>query len=530
MKISLQNNKGFKWYKNYRINFKGYFYIDDIFYQKEEALSFFNSISKKEEFKAIISKLNGTFTVIFTLDDTTFIYTDITRSFPLFYIKQKNELFLSDNIYYLKSKFNINAFDSLSLIELRASNHTYGNRTLLKYVYQTQASELLEIENDKIVSSNLQYHYSIQKESILGYQQLKKNAFKTFENSFKRFVKSLNNRPVAIPLSGGYDSRLIAVFLKKYNYKNVICYTYGRKDSFEIENSKKTAQQLGFKWYFVEYNEKLIDNFLNSSSFKNYVQYAGKLSSMPNLQEYFAVKSLKERQLIANDSIFVPGYAGDLLGGSQYLKVIPKNLMSFEIIDLIFEKKIINQPLDKVNKEKLTNLYEKTIFEDNIVLSNSIPSSVFEDIDIKEKIAKYIFNSASFYTFFDYEFRFPFWDNELLDFFKEVPITYKYNKILFDDVLIDKYFKPFNVHFEKEHQPKPQSFLLQKIKKQIKPFLPKFIKEKKVSYNDWNNYKIITAKMLIFLESKDVKVTRTYNDYNEIVSQWYIYVSKNGFD
>lgn len=530
MKISLQNNKGFKWYKNNSVCFKGYFYMNNTFYQKEEALNLFHSIQKKEDFKVIIDKLNGSFTVILTLNDATFIYSDISRSFPIFYTKQNNDLFLSDDIYYLKSKFKIEDFGSLASIELKASNHTYGKRTLLKDVYQIQASELLEIKKNTITNNSIQYNYATQKISILNYKQLQKKALEAFKNSFNRFIKSLKNRPVAIPLSAGFDSRLIAVFLKKINYKNVICYTYGKEDSFEIENSKKVAHQLGFRWYFIEYNEKLIDNFLNSNSFKSYVEYAGKLSSMPNLQEYFAVKYLKEKNLIAENTIFVPGYAGDILGGSEYLKTIPNNPNPSSLADIIVEKKMMNYHFKKKEKKKIVTRTKKNL---NFLVKDYkqlIPETVIDDFNIKERIAKYIFNSASFYTFFDYEFRFPFWDIELLDYFKEVPLQYKSNKLLFDEVLINKYFKPYNVYFEDNNQPKPQKFWLNKIKKHVKPFLPTFIKEKKVSDNDWNNYKIITEKMLIFLKKKDAKVIRTYNDYNEIISQWYIYISKNGFN
>ena len=56
--------------------------------------------------------------------------------------------------------------------------------------------------------------------------------------------------------------------LKKYNYKNVVCYTYGRKDSFEIENSQKTAKTLNFEWHFIEYKDDLISDFLIDGNLK----------------------------------------------------------------------------------------------------------------------------------------------------------------------------------------------------------------------------------------------------------------------
>jgi asparagine synthase (glutamine-hydrolysing) len=527
MNVSLTHNKAFTWFKSDSLFFKGYFYVDNTFYEKENAINYLSNIKENKDFKETLNSINGVFTIIISIRNTLYIASDITRSFPIFYTFQNEKIFLSDDILYLKNKFNINEFDKTSEIELKSSNHTYGKKTLLKKVFQVQPAQYLIIENNKIVENKFFFSYAIEKESSESYTILKNNTLNAFENSFKRFISSLNNRTVIIPLSGGFDSRLIAVMLKKNSYKKVVCYTYGRKDSFEIENSKKTAKELNFEWFFIEYSDKLTSNFLTTNDFKEYVHFAGKLSSMPNLQEYFAVKYLKENHLIPDNSIFVPGYAGDLLGGSQFLKVIPENLKHHEITDLILSTKFNNFPISKSKMEVLKiEINRKLIdFDENYIEKK--PSSVFEDYDLKEKIAKYIFNSANFYTFFGFEHRFPFWDKELLDFFKLVPEKFKLNKILFDDVLINNYFKPYNVHFEKELQPSEKNISNQKIKEKIKPFLPTFIKQKFLQKNDWNNYKPITDKMCILLASKGLKLSKNSKDYNEIITQWYIYLSKN---
>ena len=527
MEVHLKFNKGFKWYKNCTVFFKGFFYIHNIFYEKENALKY---LSKADDFHVLLQNITGVFTILKKEHNGVFVFADLTRSFPVFYTIQNNEFFLSDDIYYLKTKFKLHNFDSVSETVFKASNHTYGNSTLLKDVYQIQASECLEIKYEKIVKSDFKYSYANNEENKANYTSLKENTITAFENSFKRLISSLKNKTVVIPLSGGFDSRLIAVMLKKHNYTNVVCYTYGKKSSFEIENSKKTADLLDFKWHFIEYKKDLINGFLDSEEFKEYAHYAAKLSSMPNLQEYFAVKYLKEFNLIPDDAVFIPGYAGDILGGSEYSKNIPENINDDKLATTIFEKKMINYHFKNNEKRDFLKQIEQNIYQFNFDYNQKQTETILDDHNIKERIAKYIFNSASFYTFFDFEFRFPFWDKELLDLFKETPVQFKKNKSLYNDVLIHTYFKPFNVYFDNELQSIPQKMWKQKIKKQLKPFLPTFIKEKKVSSNDWNNYKIITSKMLIFLEKKGVKVKRSYNDYNEIITQWYIYISKNGFD
>ena len=527
MEITLKYNLGFSWYKNDTVSIKGYFYMNDTFYEKEKALNLLSKITSTDNFKEVLNTINGVYTIIIKNKEHLFIASDITRTFPIFYTLQNKKLFLSDDIHYLKDTFNINDFDAASEIEFKAANHTQGKKTLLKNVYQVQASEFLIIENNHIIESDFLYSYAIKKESSDSYAILKNKAIIAFENTFKRFISSLNNKTVVIPLSAGFDSRLIAVMLKKYNYKNVICYTYGKKDSFEIKNSKKTAEILGFKWLFIEYNSQIINNYLETNEFKEYAHFAGKLSSMPNLQEYFAVKYLKEIHLIANDSIFVPGYAGDLLGGSQFLKVIPKDLTHSQIEDLIIYEKFSNFKFSNSDKKTLQKEVHNTLVNFDANYLEKIPYAVFEDYDIKEKIAKYIFNSASFYSYFGFEHRFPFWDKELLDTFKNLPVKYKYMKTLFDDVLINTYFKPNKVFFETEMQPSKKNIYTQKTKDKIKPFLPTFIKQKYLQKNDWINYKYLTDKMLDLLNRKGVKVYQLSKNYNEIITQWYLYSSKN---
>jgi asparagine synthase (glutamine-hydrolysing) len=527
MNISLQHNNGFQWFKNNTHFFKGYFYIDNDFYEKENALKYLSNIKGSKDFKRILTRLNGVFTLIICFEDQLYIASDITRSFPIFYTFKNEKLFISDAIFHLKNKLKINDFDSLAELEFKSSHHTHGKKTLLKNVYQVQAGAFLILKNNTVIESDFFFSYAIEKERLDSYSQLKNKTITAFENSFQRFIHSLNNKTAVIPLSGGFDSRLIAVMLKKHNYTNVVCYTYGHKNSFEIENSKKTAKALGFKWFFIEYTPQLIEGYLKTDEFKQYAHFAGKLSSMPYLQEYFAVKYLTETKIISKDAIFVPGFAGDLLGGSQFLKVIPKNLKSDEIVDLIVATKFSNYRLS-ANQKKLIRqevLINLKSLDNNY--SNKIASSVFENYDLTEKIAKYIFNSANFYTFFGYEHRFPFWDLELLHFFKAVPLKYKIMKTLFDEVLIDEYFKPHQVSFEKEIQATEKGIQSQKIKDAIKSVLPTFIKQRILEKSDWNNYQAITQEMLDELRLKKLPFQRKSKDYNEIIAQWYVYFSKN---
>ncbi len=526
MLLTLKNNLGFTWYKNESVFIKGYFFDDDNnFLEKENAIAFLSEIKSKEEFFSLRSKLNGCYTIIINIASTYYITSDTTRSFPLFYTFKNDAIYFSDDISYLNKKLNLNTYNSLAELELKNSLHTYGDKTLLENVYQVQSDEYLVIQKNKIIDRGFSFSYATLTTNDSTYANLKAQAITAFENSFKRLLISLDNRTAVIPLSGGYDSRLIAVFLKKHNYKNVVCFTYGRKDSFEVENSKKTAEKLGFKWHFIEYTEAIYKNYNTKEQFRKYAHFAGKFSSMPYLQEYFAIDFLQQENLIPKNSVFIPGFAGDALGGSQFLKVIPENLKNNQIVDLIIKTKF---------SERTLTIKEKTLVKEeikNILTSyrytNELPYSIFEDFDFKEKIAKYIFNSANFYTFFGYEHRFPFWDKELLKFFKTVPKQHKIGKHFFDELLIKNYFKPYQVNFKKELQPSKNRLRIQKVKNKIRPFLSDNFKKKLLKKNDWHNYEPLTKILELEIENKKLELFKNHKSYNEIIIQWYVYYCKN---
>lgn len=523
MKVTIRNNKGFSWYSNENLFVKGYIFdTKNNFYEKEKLAEFFKNINSEDDFIKIIADINGVFSVIIKIDNKIFAASDATRFFPIFYTFNNNHLFLSDDILFLKEKFRPK-LDTNSIINFKTALHTTGKTTLLKNIFQIQSSQYIIFEEDKIIKSGFFYNFSTNKTFQNSYLDLKHQAIRVLDKSFARLVNSLNGKHVALPLSGGYDSRLIAVMLKKNNYEKVTCFTYGRKNNFELENSKKTAESLGYKWVFVEYNNELTKNYINTEEFKQYAHFAGKYSSMPYMQEYFAAKYLKDNNIVPANSIVIPGHSGDLLGGSQLFKVIKNDVKSSEISIHILKKKFKNCKISQKEKNIILAKTDKLINSFDHSFKDKISYSTFENYDIKEKIAKFIFNSSSIYCFFDSEIRFPFWDKELMNFFKNVPYKYRKLKILYDDILKNNYFDEYNVNFENEIQPSKYDLIKMKIKNFIKPHLPHSIIKRRMQSYDWMFYKEITDQMHKQLKDNNIKTRRKIKSYNSIIVDWYLW-------
>lgn len=524
----LINRKGFQWYSNEIIFIKGCFFDSkNNYYEKEKLISFFKNIKNEEQFINHIKDINGIFTVLIKINNKTLMATDTTRIFPLFYTFNNTALYISDDIEYLKEKFNIQEIDENSSNEFLISGYTLGGKTLLKNIYSIQSNEYIIFDKDTIQQQGFFFSYSTKEVNKSDYSELRKQGIEAFENAFNRLIKSLNKRTAVIPLSGGYDSRLIAVMLKKHNYNNVICYTYGKKNNIELENSKNVADILGYKWIYIEYTNELIKGYIKSEKFKKFAHYTCKFISMPSLQDYFAVKYLSENKLIPSDSIFIPGHVGDNLGGSQFLKVIPKNLKTFKIPNLIFKEKFNHNEISNNSKEIIKNTIKQLLLDFDRNYQNKIPYSVFENFDLKERITKIIFKASRGYTFFGYEHRFPYWDKELLSFFKNVPIKHKRMKFLYNDILKNYYFEQYGVKFEKELQPTIPQLYSQKIKQLIKLIVPNFIINHFLRKNDWLNSQTITDEMVNSLKNNDIQFYSNIKVFNELNIQWYLYFCKD---
>jgi asparagine synthase (glutamine-hydrolysing) len=243
-------------------------------------------------------------------------------------------------------------------------------------------------------------------------------------------------------------------------------------------------------------------------------------TSMFFLQEYFAVSYLKEHKLVPDDAVFIPGHSGDLIGGSQIIKTFNPDISREEVLDRFFKVKNIYQTVSKEMKKKLEEQFKPWFWQ----RENHHPASVFEALDIQEKIAKVIFNSSLVFDFFGYEKRFPFWDLALLQFFLKLPFEHRVMKKLYDSVLINEFFKPYDLLFDKELNPRKEELLRQKVKNRIKTYFPVFIKECLLQKNDWKNYRQAVKPLQDEMKSKGYNFQFKGKSYNEILIQYYLYL------
>lgn len=524
--LLLNRVAGFKWYNIDNIYIKGYFFDkENNFYEKETTCEFFKSVDDYHVFVDLIKQIKGVYTIVVRSGNKCFIACDTTKFFPLFYTVKENQLFIGDDVNQLLKESGMKIEkDLLATLEFKSCSYVLGKKTLIKNVYQLQSNECLFFENNQLAGQCFSFSYAVKDIDKSSYSVLKEKTIDVFEESFKRMINSLGvgGRQVVIPLSGGYDSRFILMMLKKYNYTNVICYTYGKTESLETSISKKAASILGFKWYFIPYQNNDIKGFMKSDYFENYIDFTSNYCSMPFFQEYFAVKYLKESNIAKKDAVFIPGHSGDVLGGSQFIKVIPEKIKCTEVADLLLKSKFSLLKFSKKEKGRVLSSISKNIIEFNSDYKEHLAYSIFENFDIKEKFSKTIFNSANVYAFFGFECRFPYWDMVLLKHFKSIPVEFKLEKKLYDEVL-EEYFREYDILFEKELQPTLFQTRINTLKGKIKSYMPSKVVQKRLTANDYLNYDYITKQLMEDMKSGSFKVNENYVNHHQLIIDWYLY-------
>ncbi|HWR24721.1 MAG TPA: asparagine synthase-related protein, partial [Methanosarcina sp.] len=377
---------------------------------------------------------------------------DKVRSIPLFYTNTKSDFILSDNAYYLKDeklsgKNCDQQFNEKNAVEFMLAGYVTGNDTLFDSIKQIKNAEFLiyrKKENELKTSCYFRFLHE-------NYYNLTEDKFfetldHIFVNTFLRLIESTEKqgKRLVVPLSGGLDSRIIVSMLKRLGINNVICVSYGRKSSREAIISKKVAETLGYDWLFVEYTSKEWYECYHSKEADCFRKYAGNLSSLPHMQDFLAIRELKKQGKLPENSVFVPGHTGDMLAGGHIPAYYINNSRNYG--SDIFLKDSLKKHYSLWRQPHESEFEE--IFKEKVIKSvagfeikdNSTCASAIELFDFNERQAKYIVNSVRVYEFFGYEWRIPFWDTELINFFLKVPIEQRVGRILYRKYARDRLF------------------------------------------------------------------------------------------
>ena len=516
MKLFLEK---YNWCRVANISVTGYILAGDNIIRDKDLVDYFSNINTINDFKNRLIQANGQFSVIVDNNEEIWLACDRVRNYPVFYTNNNGEIIISDDCYIcLKEKSNAK-INNTAADAFLAAGYVPLNLTLIDDIYQIEAGSFVTLGQKVPITF---YHNTINTSVMnIDPDTGKRKLCDLLESVFSNQMTAVKNKYIAISLSGGYDSRLIALMAKKYHPENLLCFSYGRRNNPEVIRAQRASKIIDVKWMNIEYNSELIKGFLNDEIFLEYYPYASNLTSMFYMQDYFAVKYLKENKIVPDDCVFIPGHSGDFLAGSHLTKAMDKTLSVNNLAKLIYSKNFFHIRFRKEQKAKTRQLVKKRISADNIGAW-----MVYENWNLKERQSKFIVNSAKVYPYFGYEYILPFWDIRLIDFFSELPFVLKLGKKLYNSVLKEYFFEEKNLNFGDDIFVTPFRRNYQKIKDSIKPCLP------------YNLVTLLSEQKNIVLYDEITKIFREdmgkenvirpvqANLFNSYLIQWYLFKTR----
>lgn len=337
-----------------------------------------------------------------SIKDKIIIYTDHICSIPFFYTDEK--IIINSEIH--DTKINLDNINEKYLY--KASGFCLSNETLDKKIK-------CGLPGRKYIFSNK----LINEETFIKNKLFNRDSSEFDENSareklddilnhcFKKIKNNLQGNLI-IPLSGGYDSRILLYYAVKILGKDrVRTFTYGKKNNVESLKSKEIAEAFQVKWKFVEYSKDLIKS--SKKDLFDFLKSNYKIRSVPHIQDFLAIKKLIDTSYINNEDIIMPGHSGDFLFGSHLTDYFDED----QIIKKHYREKNISA---KKVKEHLNTFYS---FRSNLDSMN---------FNYENRQSKYVVNSVRVYESFSLDWFLPFWQYDLVQLASTIPEDFLINR------------------------------------------------------------------------------------------------------
>ena len=435
--------------------FKGYLFdmsFDDVV---QPVSVFISNISKyKEDLSNFLSNIRGHYSFVIYMGDVLIAVVDKVCTIPLFYAETDNQILIGNSATVIKDSICSSgcSFNDSSVLEISMSGYTIGDKTLYNSIHQITAGEYMCIHNSRIHKQY--YHtYSPWKTRTRTESLLKKELTSVLIDVMDRLALSVKNKRVVVPLSAGYDSRLIVSGLKQAGVKDVLCVSYGRAKSFEVSAAKNIASKLGYDFKHVNYDSSYIRNYYNSDEYSKFKSCFDRKNSVEFVQDMSAISFMHANSELDKNSVIINGMTGDYISGSHILHVFSPYVahnrnMSRDNNANLFDMAMMEYVQKHYNLwDTLSNNNNNNKIIDNILifLEDRVPGfnnfdnmyAIFEFLEFYGRQSKFVLKGQEVYDYYGYDWRLPLWDSVFIDFWQSVPLDYKYSQKLYKDVLVE---------------------------------------------------------------------------------------------
>ena len=182
--------------------------------------------------------------------------------------------------------------------------------------------------------------------------------------------------------------------------------------------------------------------FFSSIDRKNYFDYASGLNTVPQIPEYYGLLRLRQEKLIDDNGIIINGQTGDFITGGHIPNLIREDDLNTD--------KLINALIDKHFSlwSNLKTPENVSIVSKRILAQLDLPpgkglsreefAKYYELYEWEARQSKYVVNGQRIYEWLGYDWRLPFWSDELMKFWRKVGWQMKLGQSFYKKFLIER--------------------------------------------------------------------------------------------
>jgi asparagine synthase (glutamine-hydrolysing) len=384
----------------------------------------------------LLAELTGSFAAITARPDATYAIVDNIRGIPLYCIDHGGQRIVTDDP--LGADTRLRAGDDWTReAELLQTAYVTGHETLLDGVRQVEAGSFLRVPTSPGQPPTSEEWYAFRPGlDPVASDDLVDAAYDTHRAAVERTVRLADDALIAVPLSAGLDSGILAALLARsgIDRDQILTYTYGRPGNRESEVSKGVAGSLGLRWELVPYSETTWQELAAQPWWAEYLVWASALVASPGFADLPAVLELRRRDVLPARSVVVPGHSLGFPAGSY----VPGSLLRrrqgsrADVVDAVLatyykyrSDRVVGQMLGRAADavaDAMRERVDRSLPATSPSMTRAQLVAVSDHWGWKERQAKLIVNSVRVYEHTDLRWAVPWWDRDVVDFWSRVPL------------------------------------------------------------------------------------------------------------
>lgn len=392
--------------------------------------------------------LDGHFALVIALGEQVLAAVDRVRSIPIAYARAAQSWVVGSAAADVRERVGIGAadVDPAGALAIAMAGYTVGRDTLHKSLQQLGPGEAALFTSTLGPVQRLQYHawrpWMLEPgDPVRLEHHLREITLAILEKQ----ISTLNGRTIALPLSAGYDSRLIASGLHHLGFKDVLCFSYGQCGGHEAETARQVAERLGFPWRFMATGPRRQARYFKSEYWAGYRDFSDDDTAIPFVQDMAAILDLREVGYLPDDCVFMNGNSGDFISGFHIalpLRSPASGLDSdgrrLRIVETLASKHFAlwRHLSSRRNVDAIaTRLWTAIEAAGGALGAPDADHGLYERSEFHDRQSKYVIKGQRTYEFLGHDWRLPLWDADYLDFWQGVPLTEKAGQALYTRML-----------------------------------------------------------------------------------------------